>query len=90
MVWSTCSMPAATRYDFKTATKLLEVMGNLVGRYGGDLRNVHEAARDARNLVRLVKSLGKGIGDTTAQIFLRELRDIWPKADETAARTLVR
>jgi hypothetical protein len=28
-----------------------------------------------------LKNLGKGIGDTTVSIFLRELRDVWKKAD---------
>ena len=33
------------------------------------------------DLVRRLKDLGKGIGDVTAGIFLRELRGIWDKAD---------
>lgn len=68
------------RYDFKTATKLLDVMNNLIARYGGDLDALHEAAADARDLEARLTSLGKGIGDVTVQIFLRELRDLWPKA----------
>jgi endonuclease III len=72
-----------TRYDFKTATKLLEVMNHLVDQYGGDLEGLHDAAADARDLEARLKSLGKGIGDVTVQIFLRELRDIWPKAQPT-------
>lgn len=68
------------RYDFKTATKLLEVMQSLIGRYGGDLNNLHREAKDARDLEGRLKALGKGIGDVTVQIFLRELRGIWPKA----------
>jgi len=72
-----------TRYDFKTATKLLEVMNHLLDQYGGDLKRLHDAAADARDLETRLKSLGKGIGDVTVQIFLRELRDIWPKAQPT-------
>lgn len=68
------------RYDFKTATKLLDVMNNLISRYGGDLATLYAAAADARDIEARLKSLGKGIGDVTVQIFLRELRDIWPKA----------
>jgi endonuclease III len=71
------------RYDFKTATKLLEVMNHLLDQYGGNLQMVHDAAADARDLETRLKSLGKGIGDVTVQIFLRELRDIWPKAQPT-------
>ncbi len=69
------------RYDFKTATKLLEVMRALVDQYQGDLNELHHAARDARDLESRLKALGKGVGDVTVQVFLRELRGIWPKAD---------
>lgn len=68
------------RYDFKTATKLLEVMKQLIDQYGGDLETLHAAACDARDVETRLKALGKGIGDVTVQIFLRELRGIWPKA----------
>lgn len=69
-----------TRYDYKTATKLLEVMNNLIGRYGSNLETLCAAASDATDLQVRLRSLGKGIGDVTVQIFLRELRGIWPKA----------
>ena len=69
------------RYDFKTATKLLEVMGNLEERFGGDLNRLHAQARDSQDLEAKLMGLGKGIGPTTANIFLRELRDVWEKAD---------
>jgi len=69
------------RYDFKTATKLLEVMGVLEKRYKGDLNNLHEAASGPRDLEERLMSLGKGIGPITVNIFLRELRGIWEKAD---------
>jgi endonuclease III len=69
------------RYDFKTATKLLAVMEVLIEEYGGDLNELHRRAEDARDLEQRIISLGKGIGRTTAYIFLRELRDIWEKAD---------
>jgi endonuclease III len=68
------------RYDFKTATKLLEVMRHLVDLYHGDLNKLHQAAKDACDLESRLKALGKGIGGVTVQIFLRELRDLWPKA----------
>jgi len=69
-----------TRYDFKTADKLLEVMGNLMENYGGKLTKIHEEARDHADLEAKLKSLGKGVGDVTVSIFLRELRDTWEKA----------
>lgn len=69
------------RYDFSTATKLLAVSEALVMRYGGNLNALQAAALDPRDLEVKLKGLGKGIGDVTTNIFLRELRGIWPKAD---------
>ncbi len=68
------------RYDFKTATKLLAVCSNLLRDYAGDLDTLHAAAADPCDLETRLKALGKGIGDTTVAIFLRELRGIWNKA----------
>lgn len=68
------------RYDFKTATKLLEAMRHLIDQYHGDLNKLHDDAKDARDLESRLTALGKGIGQVTVQIFLRELRDLWPKA----------
>jgi len=70
-----------TRYDYKTADKLLEVMGNLKTKYGSSLQLLQEKATDPSDLEKRLKELGKGIGDVTISIFLRELRDIWTKAD---------
>ncbi len=68
------------RYDYKTATKLLAVCAALLHDYDGNLDTLHAAAADPRDLETRLKALGKGIGDTTAGIFLRELRGIWSKA----------
>ena len=73
------------RYDYKTATKLLAVCDALVRDYGGNLDALHGAAADARDLERRIKALGKGIGDITVGIFLRELRGIWDKAEPPLA-----
>jgi hypothetical protein len=70
-----------TRYDFKTADKLLEVMRNLMERYDGNLTVLYNEASDGRDLEKRLKDLGKGIGDVTVSIFLREMRDVWDKAD---------
>lgn len=70
-----------TRYDFKTADKLLEVMKNLTERYSGSLTILYGEASDGHDLENRLKNLGKGIGDVTVSIFLRELRDVWEKAD---------
>jgi hypothetical protein len=70
-----------TRYDFKTADKLLLVSQNLIERYDGSLNEIHRQSSDPRDLERRLKELGKGIGDVTVSIFLRELRGAWKKAD---------
>jgi len=64
-----------TRYDFSTADKLLEVMKNL-GKCEY-LVKIYENSTDEEDLKTRIKNLGKGIGDVTINIFLRELRDIW-------------
>lgn len=69
------------RYDFKTAAKLLDVSRNLVQQYKGSVNELHRRARDVQDLEQRLKNLGKGIGAVTANIFLRELRGIWPKAE---------
>lgn len=69
------------RYDFKTATKLLELSTALLNRYAGDLNQLHGCATDSADLCGKLKSLAKGIGDVTVNIFLRELRGVWQKAE---------
>jgi hypothetical protein len=69
------------RYDFKTATKLLDLCKSLTENYRADLTNLHSAAVDPRDLEQRLKSLAKGIGDVTVNIFLREMRGVWKKAD---------
>jgi endonuclease III len=68
------------RYDFKTATKLLDLSRTLRERYRGDLNRLHAAAAGPRDLEARLKDLSKGIGEVTVNIFLREMRGIWPKA----------
>jgi endonuclease III len=65
------------RYDESSATRLADIAAAVLDDYGGDLRKL--AARsdyDAKAAVRLLKRF-KGIGDTGADIFLREVQDIW-------------
>jgi len=70
-----------TRYDFSTATKLLDVAGRLMERYGGNLNRLHKVAADSMDLEARIMALGKGVGPMTTSIFLRDMRTIWPKAD---------
>lgn len=78
-----------TRYDFKTADKLLEVMQNLMKEYDGSLTLTHESASDEADLEVKLKNLGKGIGNVTVGIFLRELRGIWNKADSQPTEPVI-
>lgn len=67
------------RYDFSTATTLLDIARTLKERYGG-LRELYEAAVHARDLETRLQEF-KGVGPVTTNIFLRELRVAWPKSD---------
>ncbi len=69
-----------TRYDFSTADRLLEVFGNLQKDYGGSLSRLYRDSRDEEDLERRLKALGKGIGQVTISVFLRDMRRVWPKA----------
>lgn len=67
------------RYDFSTADKLLEICNLLMKRYGS-LEKMHEEAKNARDLELRLQEF-RGIGPITTNIFLRELRHVWEKAD---------
>lgn len=68
------------RYDFKTATKLLETSQTLLQKYGGNLNKLHQQALNPEDLEKKLMEF-KGIGNITSNIFLRELREIWEKAE---------
>jgi endonuclease III len=67
------------RYDFSTASKLLDLVKQLREKYGS-LTELHRQAKDPRDLEEKLMEF-KGIGPVTANIFLRELRTVWGKAD---------
>jgi len=69
-----------TRYDFKTATKLLKVMSALKETNQGSLERIHNLSESYEDLESRLQALGPGIGPTTVNIFLRELRGIWARA----------
>lgn len=79
------------RYDESSATRLTEMAQRVVDDYSGDLR---EIPRRTSNNVAAAKQMlkqFKGIGDTGADIFLREVQDVWtwvrPHFDKRATRT---
>jgi len=67
------------RYDFSTASKLLELVKQLQQSYG-TLTELHKSAKDPKDLENMLMRF-KGIGSVTTNIFLRELRTVWKKAD---------
>ena len=76
------------RYDESTATRLSENAAMLIDRYRGDLRRVAaEADGDPGRLAELLQRF-QGIGPVGADIFLREVQDVWtwvrPFFDERA------
>jgi len=60
------------RYDFSTATKLLEICKELKEKYG-TLINLLNQAKDQKDLERKLLEF-KGIGPVTVRIFLRDLK----------------
>lgn len=69
------------RYDFSTADKLLEISKMLFEKYGSKpLTKIHAIAKDSKDLELKLQEF-KGIGPVTCNIFLRELRHVWKKAN---------
>lgn len=74
------------RYDYSTATKVLEVCRELKQRYG-TISNLVGNSKTPRELSRKLQEI-KHIGPVTTRIFLREIRPIWfpdPRASSTSA-----
>jgi len=63
------------RYDFSTATKLLDVYGELKQRYGSMTKLITQAKCASELSCRLQEF--KHIGAVTARIFTREVAPIW-------------
>ena len=68
------------RYDGRKSDQMLRDCRVLVDEYAGSLSRVHDEAADAADLERRLLGF-YGIGPVTANIFLRELRPFWAKAD---------
>lgn len=78
------------RYDESTSRYIADSTAHLMDEYRGDLRRLREAAgRDPARERELLKNF-KGIGDTGADIFLREAQTAWdelyPFADRKALK----
>jgi endonuclease III len=74
------------RYDFSTATKLINIMSALVERYGS-LEELRQRSSDTKDLEDRLMEF-KGIGPVTVQIFLREMRGVWEINPEVSSRAV--
>ncbi len=68
------------RYDGRKSDQVLQDCERLLEDYRGSLKRLHEVAADAADLEARVLAF-YGVGPVTANIFLRELRPLWDKAD---------
>jgi endonuclease III len=78
------------RYDESSATRLADIAAMVRDEYGGDLRRLADRSdRDVKAAARLLQRF-KGIGETGADIYLREVQDIWtwarPYFDDRAVK----
>ena len=78
------------RYDESSATRLTEIAQLVVDEYSGDLREIARRSDDDIGAAKRMLKKFKGIGDTGADIYLREVQDVWPWVrpyfDKRAAR----
>jgi hypothetical protein len=68
------------RYDFRTATRLQDLAGVIGERYSGQVAMIGRSVPDYQQL-RLALDVLPGWGPVTIQLFLRELRGVWPGAE---------
>lgn len=61
------------RYDFKTATKLLDIMKTLKNRYKGDLNLLHKESKDSRDRDKSTES-GQGDRGDHHQYLLKRVK----------------
>jgi hypothetical protein len=68
------------RYDGRKSTQILRDCEMLLECYRGSLKRLHRAAKDSADLEARVSGF-YGVGPVTTNIFLRELRPVWSKAN---------
>jgi endonuclease III len=65
------------RYDESSATRLCDMATTVRDEYGGDLRRLAEDCKEDRDAAVGALQQFKGIGQTGADIFMREVQDVW-------------
>ena len=68
------------RYDGRKSNQILRDCEQLMSDYDGSLKRLHEMAADTQDLEQRLQAF-YGIGPMTMNIFLRELRPFWRKAN---------
>ena len=68
------------RYDGKKSDQILKDCKYLLEKYDGSLNKIHNLSKDSKDLEDRLDQF-YGIGPITVNIFLRELRPYWEKAD---------
>ncbi len=66
------------RYDFSTADKLLEICKELKKNYDCSINNLLKKSKSKKDIETRLQKF-KGIGPTTASIFIRDLKYLSPK-----------
>lgn len=65
------------RYDESSATRLTDMAERVRDEYSGDLRELAKRSRHDVAAAKRLLTQFKGIGDTGADIYLREVQDVW-------------
>jgi hypothetical protein len=68
------------RYDGRKSTQILRDCEMLLEKHQGSLQDIHDTSRDNADLEKRFLAF-YGVGPVTVNIFLRELRPYWRKAD---------
>ncbi|SOJ55437.1 hypothetical protein MSIMFB_02923 [Mycobacterium simulans] len=65
------------RYDESSATRLTDMADRVRDEFAGDLRQIPRRSQHDPAVARRTLKQFNGIGDTAADIYLREVQDVW-------------
>lgn len=75
------SVAGISAYGRRIAETLRMAARSLVDDYDADINRLHFFAEDADDLVRHMRALGRTVPRRVVDLFLREMRGVWDKAD---------